>query len=331
MSIRIKVNQLPPGELSPLAEPNILTWPKRIGKARIRVHCTIEGEPISKQRPRFSTAKNGRVYTPKQTRESEEWIGWQIKAAHRELLPDSDTAFGVRVLFYQSNQQRRDLDNMIKLVLDACTGLVWQDDSQVWEIIGHVFRGEETPKTELCVYSLGVLNYDTEVCLACGKLFRTYRSWRRQGKRYCSRACQSSASRSGQMKPCANCGTMVYRAPYRLRTGRNVYCSAECKAQHTTDELTCEDCGRVFRRPHSLNKAGRKFCSIECQVNFWRKHKAKTTQGVCSICGGTTSKRSYSKCRPCFISSKKFQSPGRKSTQLLEAPLTIIELREEEG
>jgi len=144
-------------------EPNILTWPKRISKARIRVHCTIDGEPISKQRPRMSRAKSGRVYTPKQTRESEEWIGWQIKAAHRELLPDSDTAFGVRVLFYQSNQQRRDLDNMVKLILDACTGLVWQDDSQVWEIIGHVFRDAGVAKTELCIYSLGALNYDTEV------------------------------------------------------------------------------------------------------------------------------------------------------------------------
>jgi len=192
--MRIEVSQLPPVSSScnySGPEPNILTWPKKIGQSRIRVHCTIEGEPISKQRPRMSKAKSGRVYTPRQTREAEEWIGWQIKAAYRELLLDSDTAFGVRVLFYQSDQQRRDLDNMIKLILDACTGLVWQDDSQVWEIIGHVFRGTGgDPKTELCVYSLGCLNYDTDVCLVCGKRFRTYESWRRQNRRYCSRACQ---------------------------------------------------------------------------------------------------------------------------------------------
>ncbi|MBA7630002.1 hypothetical protein ES703_37510 [subsurface metagenome] len=156
-------------------QPNILTWPRRISKSRIRVHLTIPGEPISKQRPRFSINKNGRVYTPRQTRESEEWIGWQIKNAYQGLMPDVDYAFGVRIMFYQSNQQRRDLDNMTKLILDACTRVVWEDDSQVTEIIAHVFRGDDKPRTELCIYSLDYIIHMTSTCLACGKQFGSER------------------------------------------------------------------------------------------------------------------------------------------------------------
>ena len=141
-----------------ITQHNILVWPTRIAKSRIRVYLTILGEPISKQRPRFT---NGRAYTPLKTREAEEWIGWQIKSAYPGLIPFPEYAFGVIRLFYQSNQQRRDLDNMVKLVLDACTGIVWNDDSQVTEIFCHVFRGETEPKTELRIYSLDYLNTPT--------------------------------------------------------------------------------------------------------------------------------------------------------------------------
>lgn len=141
--------------------PNILTWPKRIGNDRIRVHMILEGDPVSKQRPRLGFTRKGHAYTPRQTREAEDAIGWQIKLAHRELLVDPDHAFGVRLLFYQANHQRRDIDNMTKLIFDACNGLVWADDSQVVELISHVFRGAEKGQTELCIYSLGFINLPT--------------------------------------------------------------------------------------------------------------------------------------------------------------------------
>lgn len=278
-------------------EPNILTWPKKIGQSRIVVQLTIEGEPVSKQRPRLGFTRRGRVYTPRQTKEAEDAIGWQIKSAHKELLVDPDHAFGVRLLFYQSNYQRRDLDNMTKLIFDACNGVVWEDDSQVIELISHVFRGNEISKTELCIYSLGFINKPTKICLACGRVFRTYPSW--GNKAYCSRACQIAGTRTGLLKVCAQCGKTIYRHPYRLKAGV-YFCSMECKHLYGTIELKCEWCSKEFRRPRSLVKRGRKFCSKECQAAFYRTQRAKNARGICIDCGAPTSKKKYKRCRACY-------------------------------
>ena len=46
-----------------------------------------------------------------------------------------------------------DVDNVIKLVLDALNGVAWSDDAQVTRVIAYKhprFRGE-TPHTEVCV------------------------------------------------------------------------------------------------------------------------------------------------------------------------------------
>lgn len=318
--MRIEVPLLPGKELSPNArggfQPNILTWPRRIAKSRIAVHLTIDGEPVSKQRPRLGFTRKGRAYTPRQTREAEDAIGWQIKSAYRGLLVDPDHAFGIRLLFHQSNYQRRDIDNMTKLVFDACNGIVWADDSQVIELIAHVFRGDEHPCTELCIYSLGIFTIPTTTCLACGKKFRTYASW---GKKvYCSRACQIAATRTGILKQCAQCGTTIYRAPHKLKAGQ-YFCSLECKHLYGTVEVTCEQCGKVFRRPRSRRKGGRQFCSKICQSNFYRNQHAKHAQGVCIDCGRPTSKKQYQRCRAC------------NAVKDTRAPLTIIELEEAEG
>jgi Holliday junction resolvase RusA-like endonuclease len=38
---------------------------------------------------------------------------------------------GVELAFYQGTRARKDIDNMIKLVLDSLNGVAWADDVQV--------------------------------------------------------------------------------------------------------------------------------------------------------------------------------------------------------
>jgi len=57
-------------------------------------------------------------------------------------------------MFFTKTQQRRDIDNMTKLFFDACTGIVWGDDSQVHELICRVVRSDENPRTEVAIYRL---------------------------------------------------------------------------------------------------------------------------------------------------------------------------------
>lgn len=45
---------------------------------------------------------------------------------------------------------RPDLDNVVKLILDGCNGIVWGDDSQVTQTISRKIYGD-TPRTVLTV------------------------------------------------------------------------------------------------------------------------------------------------------------------------------------
>ena len=89
---------------------------------------TIQGDPKSKPRPRLGA--NGRIYSPKG---DEEVTAILLRQAWRGT-PNATDAFCVTVGFHTANYQRRDIDNMIKLLFDAANGIVWDDDSQVVEL-----------------------------------------------------------------------------------------------------------------------------------------------------------------------------------------------------
>ena len=107
-------------------------------------HVFIPGDPVAKGRPRY--ARRG-VWTPRKTRVAEEAFRWILLQAG--VTPDTDHAIHVWVCFRCATHQRRDLDNMVKLALDACNGFAWGDDFQVTAITATVQRGHPAPETEL--------------------------------------------------------------------------------------------------------------------------------------------------------------------------------------
>lgn len=307
------------------------TWPVKIAESRIRAHAVIAGDPISKQRPRFQIHKSGRVYTPKDTKEAERAIAWGIKAANRQLFMDEDSLFGVRAIFYCRDYQRKDVDNMMKLVLDACNGFIWKDDAQVAEIAGMVLRGERESKTEILIYIVPGVAHPKEICEICEKPFKIYKSWGL--RRFCSQKCASLAQRNGIESPCAHYDKPVYRPKHMVKIGnaRRFFCSVECRTMATTVQLSCAQCGKEFRRPRSLIKPGKHFCSEDCMSHHWRAVGLKKTYGICSVCGGATSKKSYVMCRACRIGTKVFRSAGQtigwkevKAAQAREAAHRVI-------
>lgn len=294
-------------------DTNILTWPHRMSQGRIRVHATVLGDPISKQRPRFVKYASGKVYTPKHTKEAEQNIAWTIKSSHRQIVEDGDSMFGVRIIFHCKNHQRRDIDNMCKLVFDACNGFVWKDDVQVGELHSQVFRdcsGE--PRTEILIYLIGVNARPERICAVCRKMYQTYPSWSK--RKYCSRACASVALRSGTNVDCSNCGKRVYLPMFKVKRSKRYYCSRECFSLGNSVEKTCAECGTLFRRPISTMKGSgkRSYCSEKCMQDFYRKSRAKNAYGVCPKCGGPMSKKNYKQCRSCAVASGLFRSPGHK-------------------
>ena len=96
---------------------------------------TVPGRPRGKERPRMG--RNGKFYTPRQTREYEETVAWFARAAYKE----DPTKLPVRLdLTIRSSKCKADTSNILKSIEDGMNGIVYADDNQIKEI--HIIRTE---------------------------------------------------------------------------------------------------------------------------------------------------------------------------------------------
>lgn len=113
---------------------------------------TIDGEPVSKGRPRFRVmGKFVQTYTPTKTKKAEEHIRKEIKKQfirkpfNLPLVIELDFFFSIPKSYtkkqrkeiednYYHHTQKPDCDNLAKLVLDAMNGLIYEDDKQVFAL-----------------------------------------------------------------------------------------------------------------------------------------------------------------------------------------------------
>lgn len=105
---------------------------------------TVPGKPVPKGRPRAT--KQGRIYTPRETVTAEAWV--RMCCVDQVGRPCTTGPVRVRVeavVPYPANPRDRraaeegrkqptsrpDLDNTVKLALDALNGIAWADDSAI--------------------------------------------------------------------------------------------------------------------------------------------------------------------------------------------------------
>jgi Holliday junction resolvase RusA-like endonuclease len=122
-------------------------WASRGGVVN-SISFTVEGEPVAKERPRTVTNAYGetRTITPAKTRDHEAAIAWTFKAKYPGWEPSTD-AVSVHVAF-RTGSKSKDVDNMLKTVLDALNGVVYVDDRQVVQIVAQLLR-EGDPMTHV--------------------------------------------------------------------------------------------------------------------------------------------------------------------------------------
>jgi Holliday junction resolvase RusA-like endonuclease len=110
-----------------------------------QVTYSVEGDPVGKQRPRFS---RGRTYTPKKTVDYESLIASKASQAMGSSEPlQTPVAIFIWISHaipasYSKKRKeaclngldwpkKPDLDNVAKVFLDAMNGIVYKDDVQV--------------------------------------------------------------------------------------------------------------------------------------------------------------------------------------------------------
>lgn len=113
---------------------------------------TVYENPFGKQRPRVNK-KIGQIYTPRETVVFEKVIEWACRAAMREngaKMAPPDVPVGMHIDAYfkipdswsKKKKERAaaglvavttkpDVDNICKIVMDACNEIVYHDDKQV--------------------------------------------------------------------------------------------------------------------------------------------------------------------------------------------------------
>ena len=133
------------------------------------IHFEVDGQPVGKARPRIT--RQGRAYTPAKTLEAEERIREKAKWVMGPWEPIKGPVyawlhFHMEVPKSWPKKKREDAlagriwpagkpdaDNLAKTVLDACNGVIFQDDGQVAELTVHkVYSGN--PRTAISIGKL---------------------------------------------------------------------------------------------------------------------------------------------------------------------------------
>lgn len=268
---------------------------------------TIEGEPVSKSRARF-TKRGSKVhsYTPEKTKQAEEMVAWQFRRAAASHQPDSAHEYGIVAVFFNATRQRRDVDNMIKLICDALNGIAWADDAQVREVSGRktYVLDKEHARTEVLIYRLSEVDRPTAPCQNCGESMDIYRSTAGVRK-YCSQACHLEYRRKARQRACATCG-----ATFDTRGGRTTYCSDACQSRAKTADLKCAECGTSFTGAKSLSARKNVWCSESCRAAHQRRREEQCLHGHAWDIYGARKSDGRRYCREC----NRIRVAARKAT-----------------
>lgn len=128
----------------------------------------VLGQPQAQGRPRFARCGNHTIaYDPHKDKKS--WIKLQLMEQFKKTPLTGSLV--MNVVFYMpipkctskkksilmlSNEikhtKKPDLDNFLKMILDCCNGIIFKDDSQIWQLNSRKVYGEEL-KTEINIYT----------------------------------------------------------------------------------------------------------------------------------------------------------------------------------
>lgn len=263
----------------------------------------VAGEPVSKARARFTRyGSKTRSYTPERTLVGEQRMKAAYLAVSRRKETDPELTYRVEAEFQCGTRQRRDVDNMMKLVLDGLNGVAWVDDNQVTEIVAKKsWVPPEEALTTVRITEIGNMDFPKRACLQCGERFRLYASQAAGNeKRFCSRACSKEYRDDRKRRVCEHCGTEFLRWGESRETR---YCSLQCGYQARRKDVVCTHCGQTFSKQKCHVRATN-YCSGSCQQTAARQRKSRP-RGVCTVCGAYVTRAEYQRCNACRLAGNK--------------------------
>jgi Holliday junction resolvase RusA-like endonuclease len=211
--------------------PEIGDYPfPRIAKGRRIASIVYQGRALSSQ----VFLSGNRAYKREDYTSYRDALKWLLKEKMGAEWDTHRYTFGLRVRFFLQDRRKMDLDNLLKPIMDAGTGQVWADDSQVVEIYAIMLRDDPEPRVEFLVYSMDDYNDYHHACIVCGKDINGREGFRnRPYAQFCSKTCCDNAQRKGSELTCKNCGKKFWDGRSiengeRRRKRAKIFCSRPC-------------------------------------------------------------------------------------------------------
>ncbi len=116
------------------------------------IKIVLNGEPKSTSHIYKYTSFGGkgvRGYMSSQGKDLKDSYAWQAKALYRGKPFNS--ALHISCTLFFGTKRKADIDNFNKLWLDALTGILWEDDSQIQELNIRKDYDKERPRIELSI------------------------------------------------------------------------------------------------------------------------------------------------------------------------------------
>lgn len=151
-----------------------------------------------------------------------------------------------------------DIDNFLKPIMDAGTGIIYKDDRQVSEIHIKLNRGCVDPGFDVTFYRSSETTYNVFICEQCNKPYRSNLRLELNRKRtgeterhFCSSKCYAKFKSANKE---------LYPTIYRKNDGKKRNLNGR---RRTVEYINtpCVYCGKIIN--HRITKP-RKFCSIYC-------------------------------------------------------------------
>lgn len=114
---------------------------------------TVNGPPIGKQRPRWSS-KTGAMYTPDKSARYEKLIRQAAYIAVKTYAQEHgvwpvDAEYSITLDVFHRDRRWPDVDNVLKSVLDGLNTVAYLDDKQVSKLVASRNMDKRRPRVEV--------------------------------------------------------------------------------------------------------------------------------------------------------------------------------------
>lgn len=120
---------------------------------------TLTGAPKSTNHIYKMTCRGkfASMYMSKDGKDLKESYQWEAKSQWKRK--PLKTAVILEIALYFDSKRKHDIDNYNKILLDSLTGIIWEDDNQIVELIIKKFYDKDNPRIEVEVCDTALTDY----------------------------------------------------------------------------------------------------------------------------------------------------------------------------